>query len=259
MQNLCPLCRVSRCPIGLRFTCRRYGMFDLEDMDGLVRSICWPEEYARLGEQLIPDAVVVVAGTVDRRAGSEETNLIINEIVPIAEVWSRQVRSVHVKILEAAHDARPNPFEAARTDVEAALQEARTVAALTTRATRLVATLGGEASFEKAGLDAVVETDMTRNAFVEGTPPEFMAEVFALEPGNVAVLPDAPGVILVRLDAVTAAPENEATAALTEQVGAQLDQALAQDLLAAYADDVVRRAGPQIDQRALQAVHVNFP
>ena len=88
---------------GSTFT--RYGMFDLEDMDGLVRSICWPEEYARLGEQLIPDAVVVVAGTVDRRAGSEETNLIINEIVPIAEVWNRPVRSVHVKILEAAHDA----------------------------------------------------------------------------------------------------------------------------------------------------------
>ena len=28
----------------------RYGMFDLEDMDGLVRTICWPEDYARLGE-----------------------------------------------------------------------------------------------------------------------------------------------------------------------------------------------------------------
>ena len=87
---------------GSTFT--RYGMFDLEDMDGLVRSICWPEEYARLGEQLVPDAVVVVAGTVDRRAGSEETNLIINEIVPIAEVWNRPVRSVHLKILESAHD-----------------------------------------------------------------------------------------------------------------------------------------------------------
>jgi len=87
---------------GSTFT--RYGMFDLEDMDGLVRSICWPEEYARVGERLTPDAVVVVAGTVDRRAGSEETNLIINEIVPIADVWSRPVRSVHLKILEEAHD-----------------------------------------------------------------------------------------------------------------------------------------------------------
>jgi hypothetical protein len=36
-------------------------MFDLEDMDGIVRSICWPEDYARLGAFLQPDAVVVMA------------------------------------------------------------------------------------------------------------------------------------------------------------------------------------------------------
>lgn len=87
---------------GSTFT--RYGMFDLEDMDGLVRSICWPEEYARLGELLVPDAVVVVAGSVDRRAGSEETNLIINEILPIADVWNRPARAVHIKVMEADHD-----------------------------------------------------------------------------------------------------------------------------------------------------------
>jgi len=82
----------------------RYGMFDLEDMEGIVRSICWPEDYARLGEFLQPDAVVVVAGSIDRRAGSEETNLIVNEIVPIAEVWRRPVRSVTVRIVEPLHD-----------------------------------------------------------------------------------------------------------------------------------------------------------
>jgi DNA polymerase-3 subunit alpha len=83
----------------------RYGMFDLEDMDGLVRSICWPEDYARLGEHLQPDAVVIVAGSIDRRAGSEETNLIVNEIVPIAEAWRLQPRGITVKIEEERHDA----------------------------------------------------------------------------------------------------------------------------------------------------------
>ena len=82
----------------------RYGMFDLEDMDGLVRSICWPEDYARLGEHLQPDAVVIVAGAIDRRAGSEETNLIVNEIVPIAEAWKLQPRGVTVKLVEGQHD-----------------------------------------------------------------------------------------------------------------------------------------------------------
>ena len=88
---------------GATFT--RYGMFDLEDMQGLVRSICWPEEYARLGDFLSQDAVVVVSGTVDRRAGSEETNLIINDVIPISSIWSRPVKCMHLKISEGKHDS----------------------------------------------------------------------------------------------------------------------------------------------------------
>jgi len=81
----------------------RYAMFDLEDMDGLVRSICWPEDYARLGDHIVADAVILVAGSIDRRAGSEETNLVVNEIVPVAEVWRLPARSVTLKVSEADH------------------------------------------------------------------------------------------------------------------------------------------------------------
>jgi len=82
----------------------RYAMFDLEDMDGLVRSICWPEDYARIGELLQPDAVVLIGGSIDRRAGSEETNLIVNDVVPIAEAWNLQPRGVTVRLDESLHD-----------------------------------------------------------------------------------------------------------------------------------------------------------
>jgi DNA polymerase-3 subunit alpha len=82
----------------------RYAMFDLEDMDGLVRTICWPEDYARLGESIAPDAVVLVAGTIDRRVGSEETNLVVNELVPLADAWRLPVRSVTVRLVEGRHD-----------------------------------------------------------------------------------------------------------------------------------------------------------
>ena len=87
---------------GSTFT--RYGMFDLEDMQGLVRSICWPEEYARLGDCLSQDAVVVVSATVDRRTGSEETKLIINDVIPISNIWNRPVKCMHLKIIEGKHD-----------------------------------------------------------------------------------------------------------------------------------------------------------
>ena len=81
----------------------RYGMFDLEDMDGLVRSICWPEDFARLGDFIQPDAVILVAGAIDRRAGSEETNLIVNDALPVADAWSLPVKSVTVKVTEGVH------------------------------------------------------------------------------------------------------------------------------------------------------------
>ena len=82
----------------------RYGMFDLEDMDGLVRSICWPEDFARLGEFIQPDAVILVAGSIYRRAGSEETNLIVNEALPVAAAWQLPAKSVTLKITEGLHD-----------------------------------------------------------------------------------------------------------------------------------------------------------
>ena len=82
----------------------RYGMFDLEDMDGIVRTICWPEEYARMGEHIKADAVVIVAGSIDRRAGSEETNLVCNEIVPLADAWQKPVKHVTLRLVEPDHD-----------------------------------------------------------------------------------------------------------------------------------------------------------
>jgi DNA polymerase-3 subunit alpha len=81
----------------------RYAMFDLEDVEGLVRTICWPEEYARLGERITPDAIVLVTGSIDRRAGSEETNLVVNDLVPVEEAWRLPVRSVSLRLSEREH------------------------------------------------------------------------------------------------------------------------------------------------------------
>jgi len=82
----------------------RYAMFDLEDMDGLVRSICWPEDFARLDERIRADAVLLVAGSIDRRAGSEETNLIVKDVVPLAEAWTLPVRHLTIRVVEGPHD-----------------------------------------------------------------------------------------------------------------------------------------------------------
>ncbi|MEW9920689.1 peptidyl-prolyl cis-trans isomerase [Marimonas sp. MJW-29] len=166
---------------------------------------------------------------------------------------------IYAMRLDEELQERPNPFEDARDDVRAAWEEEQVVTALSAQVNDLIGTLVTEGAFEAAGLDAIVETDMTRDAFVDGTPPGFMAEVFELEAGGVAVLPGEGSVVVVRLDEITPASEDAQSAALLAQLNAQLNQTLAADLFNIYADDVVRRAGPQVDPRALQAVHVNFP
>ncbi|MDF1726936.1 MAG: peptidyl-prolyl cis-trans isomerase [Sulfitobacter sp.] len=167
--------------------------------------------------------------------------------------------SIFAMRLDELLPERVNPFEAAREEVAQAWRAERTVEALTAQATDLVASLGEEQSFATAGLTAVEESGLTRNAYVDGTPGDFMNRVFEMDEGEVTLLPAEDSVFVVQLDEITPATEDDQSVALMEQVGNQIDQALAQDLFNIYANDVVARAGPQIDQRALQAVHVNFP
>ena len=166
---------------------------------------------------------------------------------------------IYAMRLDEALDERPQPFESAKDAVIDAWLSDQKIERLTARATNLVATLGAEGSFEEAGLDAVIEQDQTRTAYIDGTPEAFMSEVFKMNVGDVAVLPGEDDVVIVRLDEISGADDDAASIALMDQISQQLDQTLAQDVFALYSEDVVRRASPQIDQRALQAVHVNFP
>ena len=50
------------------------------------RSILWPEQFAQFGELVQPDAILVVRGAIDKRPGSEEANLIVNELIPLEDV-----------------------------------------------------------------------------------------------------------------------------------------------------------------------------
>jgi len=81
----------------------RYANFDLEDMHGSIRCILWPEDYARHGELVKDDAIVALRGRIDRRGGGDEANLIVNEVVPLAELSHRYTRGLVIRIDEASH------------------------------------------------------------------------------------------------------------------------------------------------------------
>jgi len=161
--------------------------------------------------------------------------------------------------LDDALPQRPNPFEDATSDVREALLQERTLTALTVQAENVVKRIQEGGSFADAGLDVQTGADLTRTGFVEGTSAAFMAQVFELEIGDVTTVAGDGNVVVVQLDTITPAADDADAAAQLDQLSAQIDQTLAQDLFNVFNDVILLETPPQIDQRAVNAVHVNFP
>jgi DNA polymerase-3 subunit alpha len=83
----------------------KYAMWDLEDLEGIVRCILWPEQFAEFGELVKPDAIVAIRAVIDRRPGAEEINLIVNELIPLDELSARFSNAVMIRVREDVHGA----------------------------------------------------------------------------------------------------------------------------------------------------------
>ncbi len=73
----------------------KYANFDLEDFDGNVRCIMWPDQFEKTGELIQPDAVMLIRGVVDKR-GEDEINLIVNELIPIDDAESHFTSGIQI-------------------------------------------------------------------------------------------------------------------------------------------------------------------
>jgi DNA polymerase-3 subunit alpha len=77
----------------------KYANFDLEDFDGNVRCIMWPDQFDISGHLIQPDAVVIVKAKVDKR-GDEDVNLIIDEMIPIDDAESHFTSGIQIFVQE---------------------------------------------------------------------------------------------------------------------------------------------------------------
>jgi len=84
----------------------KYAMWDLEDLDGIVRCILWPEQFAVHGEQVKPDAILALRGKIDRRPGAEEVNVIVDELIPLADLADRFSSGIVLRVSEQTHGER---------------------------------------------------------------------------------------------------------------------------------------------------------
>jgi DNA polymerase-3 subunit alpha len=90
----------------------KYAMFDLEDVEGSIRSILWPTDFVKFGHEVVPDAVVIVQGRLDYRGG-DEANLIIDKIVNLDNLSSNMTQGIKIMV-----DQQHHPPEALKTAYE---------------------------------------------------------------------------------------------------------------------------------------------
>ncbi|MGQ9576813.1 MAG: DNA polymerase III subunit alpha [Thermoguttaceae bacterium] len=81
----------------------RYAVFQLEDMEGTLRCIMWPEPFAQYGELVQPGAILAAVGSVERRIGGEQTTFLVRELLRLEDLPARFTRQVRIRLLETAH------------------------------------------------------------------------------------------------------------------------------------------------------------
>ena len=200
----------------------------------------------------VSDGIAAYPSFRQAAAAAQESDF--PEIVEIDEggVFAIRLDEIRPPALQPLDDVREEAVEAWTADA--------TTKALSARAESIAKEI--RSGREMAGLDLALNTDRSvlRSGFLEGTPPDFVSSLFDMEEGDVAVMTDELGALVVRLDTVTGADQNAPEAIqLKDAFSAQAAQGIAGDLLNAYARAVQETAGAQINQAAINAVHVQFP
>jgi DNA polymerase III subunit alpha len=77
----------------------RMAKLTFEDLSGSTPAMLWPEEFAKMAEQVKNDAVVWVKGTVDRRTAE----LVVSRIIPLLNGPNELSRGVLVRLHKGLH------------------------------------------------------------------------------------------------------------------------------------------------------------
>ncbi len=93
----------------------KYVMFDLEDVEGAIRCILWPQDFVKHGHSVKPDGVVVLQGRLDFRGG-DEANMIVDKVIPIDELDQNLTHGIKIMIDQQHHaeDTLKNTYEILR-------------------------------------------------------------------------------------------------------------------------------------------------
>ncbi len=166
--------------------------------------------------------------------------------------------SIFALRLNEVLEPRPEPLESARDRVAAAWLQVETAKALQNQANSVLTQLATDGDFTATGLPFRVENALTRTAFLEDVPVDFMTQVFEMDPGELRVIPGNGNALIVRLDEELPPAETDEQRQMQDALAAQLSQALAQNIFDIYVRNAQTRARPVLDQQALNAVRASY-
>ena len=192
----------------------------------------------------------------------EEFKTVAAEVTPedFPEVHQLSDGGIFALRLNEVIPAHPEAYESAKERVVEAWDAAETRKRLLDQAAELKAQVENGASLGSFDQPVTVETHITRDAFIEETTPAFLEEVFTMEAGATAVIEGEDGVLIAQLaEVLPAETDNPDAQQLAEALNDGMRQGIANDLLDAFTDSMVTRAGISLNQGAINAVHSQFP
>ena len=81
----------------------KYADFELEDLEGSIRCIAWPDRFAEDGHMIESDSILLLRAVLERRGGNDAANLIVSELIPLDQIDSLLVTGVVIRVDEKQH------------------------------------------------------------------------------------------------------------------------------------------------------------
>ncbi|MCK0143430.1 peptidyl-prolyl cis-trans isomerase [Aliiroseovarius sp. F20344] len=161
--------------------------------------------------------------------------------------------------LDALEPSRVQDQDEVADAVLAGWQAEKRLELLEEQARGMIPSLEGGESLASLGLTEVIEEGQERDAFIEGTPPAFMTELFEMTEGTWQVVPSVDGVLLVRLDAIVPVDQDsEEATTIKANFATQTAQEIAIDIENAFSRAVQTKAGIELNRPMINAVNAQF-
>lgn len=150
----------------------------------------------------------------------------------------------------------PQPIEDVIDQVRQGWDNREQTAQLMAQAEELAASLANGTNFEDLSLAPQTETGLGRNAQIADLPAGLLTAVFEMGVGDTRAVAGIGEVILLKLDVITPVDRSDGDIEmLVQALRNQASNSIAEDLFRAFATDVQQRAGVEINQPAINAVH----